>query len=457
MTARTDFANAYVEASAEGGKPYVELAFVGVNGEAKGRRYAVAGVWDGGRSWKARFAPPAAGDWSYSASSSDPGLQGVKGSFQCTAWTDAEKAANPARHGFVRVAKHGPRAGRYFEYADGTPFLWIADTWWPWARKGIPFARFRQVVDDRAAKGFTVGQMNFGANNGVSLAGRTFDQPDLEAIREVERLILYANSKGITLWIQAWWSAKNLDRQAGPEKMRRWWRYVVRRLAAYNVIWNVAGEYNMYDYGGLGLPFWKETGAMIRREDPYEHAIGVHNTPPSWSAGAMGDSGQWSTGEVLHQEPWLDFNGSQPGHGKASNEMIPQIVAADYARVPAKPMVITEAWYEFIVGSAPAADVRFGAWSAFLSGAAGHTYGGGHQWWAYIPDPAHPGPAHLGSWPIDPRDRARSRWRRWPSFSKAWSGGNSSRTPSWCRTMRRDTAPRSPETSTWCTCDGVAR
>jgi hypothetical protein len=404
MTAAKEFANAYVETLPDGSQPYVQVTFRGVSGEAKGLSYAVAGFWDGSKIWKARFAPPAPGGWSYSASSSDPGLAGVKGSFQCTAWTDTEKAANPTRHGFVRVAKRGPRAGRYFEYADGTPFLWIADAWHTWPRKGIPFERFKQVVDDRAAKGFTVGLMLFGANNGVYMLGKTYDVPDLDNIHAAEREIAYANSKGITLWIHAWWSAKDLDKVAGPEKVRRWWRYVVHRLAAYNLIWNVAGEYNMYNYGGLGLQFWKDTGALIRRADPYQHAIGVHNTPPGWPGGEMGESQQWSTGEVLHNEPWLDFNSSQAGHNKGRNEMVPQIVAADYARMPPKPMVITETWFEFIVGSAPAEDVRFAAWSAFLSGAAGHTYGGGHQWWAFIPDPKRIGPPRLGSWPIDPED-----------------------------------------------------
>jgi hypothetical protein len=404
MTAQADFANPYAETLPDNGQPIVRVAFTGVSEAARGLTYTVAGFWDGGKTWKARFAPPAPGGWSYSASSSDPGLAGAKGHFQCTAWTDSEKAANPTRHGFVGVAQRGPRAGRYFEYADGTPFLWIGDTWWTWPRKGVPFERFKQVVDDRAAKGFTLGQMLFGANNGVYMLGKTYDAPDLDNIRAAEREIAYANSQGVTLWVHAWWSARNLDKDAGPEKVRRWWRYVVARLAAYNVIWNLAGEYNMYDYGGMGLQFWKDTGAMIRREDPYRHAMGVHNTPPGWAGGEMGQSQQWSTGQVIHNEPWLDFNDSQPGHDKWRNELVPQIVAADYARVPAKPTVITETWYEFIIGSAPAEDIRFAAWSAFLSGAAGHTYGGGHQWWAFIPDPKRPAAPRLGSWPIDPED-----------------------------------------------------
>ena len=92
MTAATEFSNAYVEAMPDSGKPYVEVTFNGTSGEARGLRFVVAGFWDGGKTWKARFAPPAPGVWSYSSSSGDTGLAGAKGSFQCTAWTEAEKA-----------------------------------------------------------------------------------------------------------------------------------------------------------------------------------------------------------------------------------------------------------------------------------------------------------------------------------------------------------------------------
>ena len=400
MSGTVELTNPYVDGLPNDGKPYVVVNFTGTSGDAKGLSYAVAGFWDGGRIWKARFAAPAAGEWSYAASSTDPVLQGVKGTFQCFAWSASEKAANPSRHGFVRVARSGPRAGRYFEYADGTPFLWIGDTWWPFLKHGIPFPRAKQVIDDRSGRGFTIGQVMFGANSATQFAGRDYATPSLDAIHEAERFISYANGEGITLWIMPWWSANHLDQSVGAEKMRRWTRYVVHRLAAYNVIWNVAGEYNMYDYGGFGLQFWEELGALMRREDPYTHMIGVHNTPPGWAAGEMGDSAQWSTGDVLHGQAWLDFNGSQVGHGKWRNEMVPQIISLDYARKPAKPVVITEPWYEFAEGSAPAMDVRFAAWSAILSGAAGHTYGGGHQWWADVPDPSLP--PRKDAWPRPP-------------------------------------------------------
>lgn len=393
MTAAEQTANPYVDGLPDTGSAMATATFTGVSGEAKGLRYAVAAFWDGGKIWRVRFAPPAPGEWAYSTASKDAGLNGIRGTLRCTAWTDGEKAANPARRGFVRVARSGPRAGRYFEYADGTPFLWIGDTWWNWAKKGIEFASFKKLADDRAAKGFSIGQIYFSGNNGLLNIAR--EMPDLEQIRRVEQFIAYANSKGITVWIHAWWSRKGLNATAGPEKVRRWWRYVMHRLGAYNVVWVLAGEYNMNNYGGMGLGFWKDLGAMIRREDPYRRIIGAHPTPPGWEGGA--EAPQWSTGEVLHSEPWLDYNQSQVGHGKWRNEMIPAVVAADYARAPAKPVVVTEPWYEFIKGNPPAEDVRFGAWSAMLSGAAGHTYGGGHVWWAHVPE----APAKQGAWPLE--------------------------------------------------------
>jgi hypothetical protein len=83
MYGSAEFANAYVDGLPDVGKPFVVVTFTGTSGAAKGLSYAVPGFWDGGKIWKARFAAPAAGQWSYSASSTDPVLRGVQGSFQC--------------------------------------------------------------------------------------------------------------------------------------------------------------------------------------------------------------------------------------------------------------------------------------------------------------------------------------------------------------------------------------
>lgn len=390
LTAQKELANGYVEGLPEGA-PHAQVVFHGVSGAAQGRSHVVHAFWDGGRSWKARFAPPAAGEWSYASQSADGGLNGVSGKLICAEWSEAEKRANPARRGAIRVADKGARAGRYFEYADGTPFLWLGDTWWDWSKPGIKFESFKKLVDDRAAKGFSVGQLRF--NSGAML-DRSKTRPNLEEVRRVERMIEYANSRGITVWIQAWWGGEELKR-VGAENVRRWWRYVVQRLGAYNVVWVLAGEYNMDDYSGLGLPFWRDLAGMIRQMDQARRLVSAHPTPPTWDRGMA--AAQWSTAEVAEMRGALDFDQSQVGHARWANEMIPAVVSEAYAKKPAKPVVVTEPWYEFTTATTPAEDIRFGAWSAVLSGAAGHSYGGGQVWWAHTPE----APAHQGSWPLE--------------------------------------------------------
>jgi hypothetical protein len=219
--------------------------------------------------------------------------------------------------------------------------------------------------------------------------------PDLEQFRRVEEMIRYANSHGITVWINAVWGKPEVLTAMGADSVVQWWRYVVDRLAAYNVVWVLANEYNMGNYGGLGLDFWRRLGRTVRAEDPYGHIIGVHSTPPGWQAGDVAP--QWSTADVLQNESWLDFNQSQVGHAKWRNEMIPSVVVSAYDKRPRKPIVVTEPWYEFVLGSASARDIRFGAWSAFLSGAAGHSYGGGRVWFASTPDQ----PDRQAPWPLE--------------------------------------------------------
>jgi hypothetical protein len=376
----------------------VSVTFTGTRGAAQGKTLTLVGFWDGGQDWKVRFAPPETGTWEYKSISRDKGLNNVKGKIEVSDWQEAEKQENPTYHGLVQVRKSGAQPGRFFEYTDGTPFLWIADTWWNWTKRGIKFTTFQKVVDDRAAKGFNLGQLFVAANGWgrvSSLLDETYSVLDIGHMQKVDSMVAYANSKGLTVWVHGWWARKDLDKTAGEEKMKRWWRYLIHRLGAYNVIWVGGGEYNLDDYGGLGLDFWKDLGKMIKEEDPYNRIVGMHNTPPTWGSGMQAP--QWSTAEVLHRETWLDYNQTQPGHGKMNNELIPDIIRQSYAATPAKPIVVTEPWYEFIEGNPTDYDIRFGAWSAILSGAAGHTYGGGHVWLAHVPE----APGGGGSWPLE--------------------------------------------------------
>lgn len=390
--------NPYVDFLKPGEQPYLTAIFKGTDGVYHGKSINVPGFWDGGNTWKIRFAPPEEGTWNYETVSQDRKMNRKKGSLIVSGWTEEEKKINPVRRGFMVVNGSDIRKGRYFTYSDGTPVLWIADTWWDWTNSRIRFESFKNLADTRAEQGYNIGQLFFAGNGWgkeSSLLDPSFREPKLDQIRKVEEMIRYANSKGITVWIHAWWSREGIDKSIGEENIIRWWRYVVHRLHAWNVIWVLAGEYNMNDYGGFPVSFWNKVGQTIKNEDPYDRITGAHPTPPMWSGGA--EAPQWSTAEAIHEQPWLDYNQSQTGHARWCNELIPEIITRAYKMDPAKPVVVTEPWYEFIEGNPTAMDIRFGAWSAVMSGASGHSYGGGHIWRVHLPER----PTGISSWPMD--------------------------------------------------------
>ncbi len=379
--------NPYLLIPVSDGEPLVKVCFKGTGGDAEGHNLTLEGCWNGDNEWIVNFAAPYSGEWEYNSISKDMTLNGKKGKLKVINWDKEELKDNPIRRGFVRVHPNDSSGSHYFEYADGTPFLWIGDTWWNWTDERIRLETFKRLVDNRADKGFNIGQL-FVPGNGwqqvSSLLDSTFTRLSPEHVKKVGAMIRYANSRGITVWIHGWWGRRDLKDKIGEEKIKRWWSYLIHRFGAYNVIWTLAGEYNMYDYGGFSIDFWKELGLYVKKEDPYKRIVSLHPTPPFWNGGA--GAPQWSTGDVMHSEPWLDYNQSQAGHGRYANEMIPYIVVENYARKPAKPIVVTEPWYEFVEGNPTARDIRLAAWGAILSGAAGHTYGGGHVWRGCTPE-----------------------------------------------------------------------
>ena len=120
--------------------PYTEVT-VWVDLKGPGFAKRCYGFWDGGDTFRVRVMATAPGTWSWKSGSkpADPGLEGVSGSFTAVDWTEAQKAENPSRRGMIRPSANG----HAFQYADGTPFLLIGDTWW-----ATPTFRFRWRDDD---------------------------------------------------------------------------------------------------------------------------------------------------------------------------------------------------------------------------------------------------------------------------------------------------------------------
>jgi hypothetical protein len=98
----------------------------------------VYGFWDGGKTFIVRIVTTKPGEWKWKSGSNQPddsGLSNKTGEFNAIGWTDQEKSQNPNRHGFV-----GPTPnGHALQYADGTPFFMVGDTWLAATTWRLPF------------------------------------------------------------------------------------------------------------------------------------------------------------------------------------------------------------------------------------------------------------------------------------------------------------------------------
>jgi hypothetical protein len=127
-------------ASGDYANPYADLE-IWVDLEGPGFRKRVYGFWDGGKSFVVRVLATAPGTWRWTSGSlpHDAGIAGQSGSFDAIAWSEGELEANPNRRGMVRASVDG----RGLEYADGTPYFLIGDTWW-----SVPSFRFPLALPD---------------------------------------------------------------------------------------------------------------------------------------------------------------------------------------------------------------------------------------------------------------------------------------------------------------------
>src|SRR5690606_8539690 len=87
--------------------------------------------------YKVRMVATDPGSWKWSSGSNqeDSGLTDQSGEFTAVAWSEQEKAENPNRRGFVRATPNG----HALQYADGTPFFMVGDTWLAGATWRLPF------------------------------------------------------------------------------------------------------------------------------------------------------------------------------------------------------------------------------------------------------------------------------------------------------------------------------
>ncbi len=344
----------------------------------------VPAFWAGDQMWRIRYAASRAGTYKYRTVCSDTSnddLHGQEGVVKVTPY----EGNNPLlRHGPLQIAENR----RYLEHRDGTPFLWLADTWWMGLVKRLRWPEdFQLLVADRLKKGFTVIQIVAGLypdmapfdERGANEAGfpwtedysrinpSYFDMADLR--------IQWLVQSGLVPCIVACWGYF-ID-FAGVEAMKKHWRNLLARYGAFPVVWCMAGEGTMPYYlapadkraelSADAKTGWTEVARYLREIDPYHHPVTIH---PSGSAR-----------ETVADPAVLDFDMLQTGHGSwdSMSNTVNRVIDS-LASEPPMPVINGEVCYEGI-GARSLQDVqRFAFWACVLSGAAGHTYGANGIW-----------------------------------------------------------------------------
>jgi hypothetical protein len=291
------------------------------------------------------------------------------------------------RRGALRPAADGRR----LEHADGTPFLWLADTWWMVYSDRVTDEEIEALADLRAAQGFSVIQIVAGlcaevepfSDAGRGEGGHPWTE-GYEAINPAwwdaaDRRIQAIVDRGLVPCVFGAWG--NYVEDGGVETMKEHWRTVVARWGALPVVWCIAGEAMLPgDIGTVPLSReradrqgeqWAEVARHVRENDPFGRIVTVHPSP--------GD-GSWSSRDIFDSE-LLDLVMLQAGHQDLYTVIQAlDVLERELAIEPRKPVINAETCYEGIMGASAANLQRLMFWTHVLRGAGGHTYGAAGLW-----------------------------------------------------------------------------
>jgi hypothetical protein len=293
---------------------------------------------------------------------------------------------------------------RHLLTEHGRPFFWLGDTAWE---------LFHRLSREEAELYFTTRQrQGFNVIQAVALAEMDGlhtpnyygerplhnddpAQPNEAYFQLVDDYIAMAAERGLYMALLPTWGDK-VARELwgdGPviftvDTMRAYGRWLGERYRdTSSVVWMIGGdrpvEHGAYDDRLL----WRALAEGIREVIP-QTLMAFH------------PNGGQSSSRWLHDEPWLDLNTMQSGHGSGRDTPVWQAISADYAREPAKPVLDSEPNYEdHPVNPWPTwdpangyfrdHDVRKQLYRSVFAGGCGVTYGH-HAVWQFSGE-RHPG------------------------------------------------------------------
>ncbi len=318
--------------------PEVSVLFTGPDHTS----VTVKGYWDGDNIFSIRFSPDRPGEWNYISISSDPGLNGAKGSFLAVGPSEKELNTNALYGGFLKADGYGWRL------SDGKPFLPVGETQWSFTEEFYTeeWKDWVMALTDRGYNSF-LGCIWLAKFNRAGISPFQ-GSPHEDILNEpffdrLDEWVAFANEKGILMGLaiggfpdnSQWFSLFNTK-----ERNDRWFRYCVRRYAAYNVRWVLHGE---VDEVNPPWSSWEQnteaTANLVREEDPYDHPIGSHHRYIDRATARSSNI------------DYLCIQSNRNSYGQMNAEY--QFLTTSDYRQYGKPLCFEEYWYENMEGLEP--------------------------------------------------------------------------------------------------------
>ncbi len=398
--------------------PYAKVNVWAIFKSEAGDSLVRPGFWDGGDSWKIRFAPPKADlTWSYEtyANPEDKGLHGKKGSFLSVPY---EGDNDLVKNGLLTISP----GKRNVMHHSGKSFPVVADTPWAMLIRATK-DQVERYADDRQSKGFNSALL-FSLQPDMRAEGpemrntpqgfmRAFDDlPDGQINKLKPTYFQYADSL-IDILIDheivpvyqpvfhgfGWKGLDVLGNVIDPGEYVRYCNYLLARYGAQPAMWLIAG-----DNGGRD-PGVKEAGEMLERWDCYQQPTGLHYNPCDDYVASWAENNPLKHcmhyNRTYQAANWLDFQWAQTGH---SGEHLYHKVERMYADSITKAAANGEPTYEGMGGGKNGLGWWQGeeAWMQLMSGGTmGVVYGAASLW----------------QWKVTPDEKG---WTDWAEQNKSW-------------------------------------
>lgn len=292
----------------------------------------VEGFYDGDNKWKIRFMPEELGKYYFEVRSNIKEFNGIRGEFESV-------KASENNRGPIKITNK-----YHFSYSDGKPFFVMGTTAYAWTYrpeeirektiqefKKYGFNKIRMLVFPKYFKGILPDEYKefdydityeppcwpFQGEPGKF----NFTKPNPIYFQNFEKCIWDLRKENIEADVILF---HPYDNWGIAEKMTIWdmilyIRYMVNRLSAFrNIWWSLANEYDALPYD---MNTWDVIGSLIKKIDPYQHLISVHN--------------QW---KIFPNKEWLTHLSCQ--HTNTYNLVI------ELKNKYLKPVIIDEYQYE---------------------------------------------------------------------------------------------------------------